>query len=76
MSDDEDVFETKIVVIRGTGNNDRDKFTTKITARDAHGPRRARPRANGQLGGRVSIDPTDRGRGLHDDQSSLGGVES
>jgi len=79
MSDDAEVFETKIVVTRGTGSNDRDKFTTKITAPDletlTHRVERVREETADWAGEFRQIQPTEGGS-LHEDQSSLGGVES
>jgi len=71
-----DAFEIKIVVTRGTGSNDKEKMTMKVTAPNIE-----------ELSDRVdevreqmedwaddfrAIDP-DRGRQLGDDQSRLGG---
>ncbi|QKY16387.1 hypothetical protein [Halorubrum sp. CBA1229] len=76
MSDDEELFETKVVITRGTGTNDRDKITTKVTAPTLEilTQRVAELRAEMEdwADDFREIEP-ERGRRLADDQSQLGG---
>lgn len=75
MSDDE-VYETKVVITRGTGTSDRDKISTKVTASDLPtlSDRVAELREETEQWADEfrEIQP-EQGRRLADDQSTLGG---
>ncbi|MFC7204710.1 hypothetical protein ACFQJC_14415 [Haloferax namakaokahaiae] len=76
-----DEFETKIVVTRGSGTNDREKFTTKVTAPtiDILNDRVEQVRQSVEKWAEDfrAIQPDGRkSRGLTNDQSTLTEAES
>lgn len=75
MSDDEEVYETKVVITRGTGTNDRDKISTKVTAPTlsvlTDRVEELRAETEEWAADFREIEP-ERGRQLADDQSQLG----
>lgn len=75
MSDD-DAYETKVVITRGTGSSDRDKITTKVSAPDletlSERVEQLQKQTEEWADDFRDIDP-ERSRQLGDDQQTLGG---
>jgi hypothetical protein len=77
----DDLYEAKVVVTRGSGTNDRDKFTMKVAADDMETLNErvelVRERVEKWAEDFRAIQPaSDRRRRLKDDQSQLEDVEA